>query len=90
MPVFTSFTVNAILKIRTIFLFKILCWQCWKTTAVDQRMIMLDECDKDDKNDLTPLEPVVKRAGSTSTSFAYSTFGSHLDRGASGMVHYGI
>ena len=42
---------------------------------------MLDECDKDDENDLAPLEPVVKRAGSMSTSFAYSTFVSHLDRG---------
>ena len=31
---FVSFTVNAILKILSIFLFKILFWQCWKTAVV--------------------------------------------------------
>ena len=69
-------TVNAILKILTIFFFRILCWQCWKTAVVHQRIIMLDEWDED--NELAPLKPVVERAGSTSTCFVYSTFGSHL------------
>ena len=53
-PVFVSFTVNAILKILTIFLFKILCWQCWKTTAVYQRTIMLDEW----REQVKPLLPL--------------------------------
>ena len=34
---------------------------------------MLDECD--DYNELAPLESVVERAGSTSTSFAHSVLG---------------
>ena len=41
----------------------------WKT-AVQQMVIMLDELDKDNK--LALLAPVMKRAGSTSSSFAYS------------------
>ena len=49
MPVFVSFTVNVILNILTIFLFKILCWQCRKTAAVYQRMRMLDRWDKDNE-----------------------------------------
>ena len=83
-PVFVSFTVNAILLILTIFLFKILCWQCWKTAAVHQRMVMLDEWNED--NELAPLEPVVEKAGSTSTSFAFSTVSSHLGGVASEML----
>ena len=46
---------------------------------------MLDERDED--NVLPPRKPVVERAGSTSTSFAHSTCGSHADGAASGMVH---
>ena len=42
-PVFIYFTVNAILKILTMFLFKILFCQCWKTAAAYQKMIMLEE-----------------------------------------------
>ena len=72
-PELVSFTVNAILKNYTIFLFKILCWRYWKTAAVHQRLIMLAEWDEDNK--LAPLEPC---HGSTSTSFAYSTLGSLL------------
>ena len=37
---------------------------------------MLDE--ENDNNELGVLEPVMEKAGSTSTSFAHSTFGSHL------------
>ena len=70
--VLVSFTVNAILRILTIFLFKILCWQCW--------IIMLEEWDED--NELAPLEPVVERACSIATSFVYSTFGSNFRNGA--------
>ena len=51
--------------------FKILGWQCWKTAAVHQRVLMLDEWDEN--NELTLLEPVVKRAGSNTTSFTFST-----------------
>ena len=47
---------------------------------------MLDEWDED--NQLAPLEPVVERAGPTSTSFAHSTFGSRLGGAASGIVHW--
>ena len=65
-PMFVSLTVSAILKILTIFLFKILCWRCWKTAAVYQRMTMLDEWDED--NELAPLEHVVERACFTFTS----------------------
>ena len=52
-------------------------------------MIMLDEWDKEKKN-LAPIEPVVKRAGSTSISFAHSTFGRSLAGATPGMVHWGI
>ena len=52
-PVFASFTL-----IFTISLFKISCWQCWKTAGVHQ-MKMLDEGGKDSK--LAPLKPVVER-----------------------------
>ena len=38
--VFASFTVKVILKICTIFLFKILCWQNWETVVIHQRMII--------------------------------------------------
>ena len=62
-PVFVSFTVNAILLILTILLFKILCCQ---TAAVHQWMVMLDEWNED--NELAPLEPAMERACSTSTS----------------------
>ena len=55
---FVSFTVNTKLKLLIIFLFKILCRQCWKTAAVHQRMIMLDEWDED--IELAPLEPAVR------------------------------
>ena len=72
-PVFISVTVNTILKTFTIFLFKILCCHCWKTAAVHQRMIM--------------LELVVGRENSTTTSFTYNTFSSHLGGVASGMLH---
>ena len=74
---FVAFTINAILDNHTIFLFKILCWQCWKTAAVHhQKMIMLD---------LAPLEPVVEKASSTATSFACS---SHLGGVVSKMLHW--
>ena len=66
-----------------------LCWQCWKTAAVYQKMAMLVEWDKDENIKLAPLKPVIEIAGSTSTSFAYSTFGSRLARTASEMVHWG-
>ena len=36
---------------------------------------------------MAPLEPAVKRAGSTSTFFAHSTFGRRLGGAASGMVN---
>ena len=75
--VFISFTVNAILKILSNLLFKIFCWQCWKTAAVDQRMITLAERDEDEE--LTPLEPVVERA--------HSTLGSCPGGATSGAVH---
>ena len=84
---FVSFTVNTKLKLLIIFLFKILCRQCWKTAAVHQRMIMLDEWDED--IELAPLEPVVEWAVSTSTSFTYSTLASPLGGVVSGMVHSG-
>ena len=71
---FVSFTANAvILTLLSIFLFKILCCHCWKTAAVHQRMIM--------------LELVVGRENSTTTSFTYNTFSSHLGGVASGMLH---
>ena len=37
---------------------------------------MLDKRDED--NELAPLKPAMQRAGSTSTSFSHSTFGSGL------------
>ena len=40
----------------------------------------------DEDNELTQLEPIVERAGSTSTCFVYSTFGSCFGGVASGMV----
>ena len=43
---------------------------------------MLDEGSED--NELAPLEPVVERAGQTSTCFAYSTFCSRLVGATSG------
>ena len=48
-------------------------------------MAMLDEWDEN--IDLGPLEPVIEIAGSTSSSFTYSTFGSCFARAAPGMVH---
>ena len=48
---------------------------------------MLDKWDKDENNELAPLEPVVERAGLTATFFIYSTFGSRLGGVASGMLH---
>ena len=54
-PVFVSFTVSAILKTLTIFLFKILCWLSWKTATVHQRMLMVDEWDEKKYNELAPL-----------------------------------
>ena len=48
--------------------------------------ILLDKWDED--NDLAPLEPVVEEAGSTTTSFAHSTFGSRLGKADSGMVRW--
>ena len=50
--VFAYFTVNAKLKILTIFWFKIFCWQ-W-TAAVHYQMMMLNEWDEDDE--LAPLD----------------------------------
>ena len=84
-PVFVYFTVNAILRILTFFLFKILCWQWWKTAGVYQSMIILDEWNED--NELAPLELTMERASSTSTSFPHSTFGSCLGGAASVMVY---
>ena len=43
----------------------------WKTAAVHQKMIMLDEGDEDNKQAL--LKPVMEREGSTSSFFGYST-----------------
>ena len=83
---FVSFTVNAILKTLGIFLFRMLCCQCWKTASVHQRMIMLDEWDED--NELAPLEPVVERVGSTATSFTFSNCGSRLGGVTSGMLQW--
>ena len=78
-PVFVSFTVNAILKIYIIFL--LLCRHYWKTAAVYQRMTMTKD------NELASLKLVVERAHSTTAFFAHSNFGSRLDEPASGMVH---
>ena len=72
------------IKTFNIFMLKLLWWRCWKTAAVHQRIIMLDEWDETNK--LTPLELVIKRAGSTASSFAHSNFGSSLDEVASGML----
>ena len=44
---------------------------------------MLDE---GAENKLAPLEPVMERASSTSTSFALNTFGNCLDGAASRMA----
>ena len=44
---------------------------------------MIDELEED--NDLALLEPVLERAGSISTSFAYSTFGGRLDGATFGI-----
>ena len=89
-PVFVCiFRCQCNIKILTIILFKLLCWKCWKRAAVHQRMIMVDDWDED--NELALLEPALEKAGSgsTSTSFAYSIFGSHLGRATFGMVHWG-
>ena len=40
-------------------------------------------------NELAPLKPAVERAGSTTTSFTYSIFGSHLGGVASIMLRGG-
>ena len=69
-------------------MFKVSYWQCWKTTAIHLRMILLVEWSKEENKDLAPLEPVVEKAGSTSTCFAYSTFGSRFGGAASEMVHW--
>ena len=42
--------------------------------------------DKGVENKLAPLEPVIERAGSTSTSSALNSFGNCLDGAASRMV----
>ena len=42
---------------------------------------MVDECGEE--NELAPLDPVMERAGSTSTSFFHNTFGSGLGRAGS-------
>ena len=42
--------------------------------------------DKDENNDVAQLEPAPEKASLTSTSFAYSTFGSQLGKVALGMV----
>ena len=56
---FVSFTVNMqYLKLLLFSCFKILCWQCWKTAAVHQRMIMLDEWDEDNELPPSPLVPL--------------------------------
>ena len=41
----------------------------------------------DKNNDIAPLDPVVERAGSTTTSFTHSAFGSPLGWAVSGMLH---
>ena len=79
-PMFVPFTVNMqYLKFLLFSCFKISCCQFWKTSAIHQRMIMLDERDEDNEQD--PLEPVVERA---STSFVRCIFSRCLGETASG------
>ena len=76
------------IKKITIFLFKVIYRQCWKTAAVHQGMIMLDEWDKGENYNLASLEPVRRELVQPLLPWHNSTFGRNPGEVASEMVRW--